>query len=421
MFLTPSDFTGKYELHTGMYDQAKLTDYIDRYEIRYLRELFGVQLYNEFINDLDPLNVPQSPNFKALFFPFAEDRTLYEIIQSEGILEMLKGFIYFEYSKDLINQMTPYGNVQQKAENSKVVTTLYSMIYTRYNEAIKTYSAIRDYIFLHPDPSLGQIVNVSITNAGTGYITGSGVVVDNLVIAGAVDVATIQAPGGTGYTTQTNVTTTALGTSIGTGLIVSITADISGTITNVSVVDPGTGYELGDLVQVDAGNNDGQLEVFSLLAPFSNVPGIGSGATVDIVANGINGAGAVNLTTPGTGYTAGTYPTTGGAGTGCTVTITVDNTGAVTLVTVEETGNGYAINDVLTINAGNNDADFEILSLTNGEIIEVTINSQGENFQISDVLTVAGGDENALLEVTYVGVGNMSLFNGKHKLTAYWL
>ena len=171
MFLTPADFTNKYELHTGIYDVAKLQSYIDIYEGRYLRQLFGSVLYTEFISDLDANNEPNSPNFKYIFFPFYEDVTLYQMLDSAGIIEMLKGFIYFEYSKDLYNQMTPYGNVRQKAENSSVVNTLQTMIYARYNEAVTTYKAIQNYIVLNFNEQIGQVVTVStINNSGTMLI-----------------------------------------------------------------------------------------------------------------------------------------------------------------------------------------------------------------------------------------------------------
>jgi len=75
MFLTVQDFTGKYQLSTGMYDVTKLQDYIIRYEKRYLIELFGANLYDEFISDL-VLNVPKSPNFLKVFNPFYENVTL---------------------------------------------------------------------------------------------------------------------------------------------------------------------------------------------------------------------------------------------------------------------------------------------------------------------------------------------------------
>ena len=145
--ITTQDFINKWELSTGMYSTAKLSEYIDRYEPQYLRQLFGVDLYNAFISDLEN-NVPRSPNFKLVFDELYVDENLYYMIESRGILDMLKGFIYFEYAKDLLNQMTPYGNVQQTAENSVVVNTLQTMMYARYNESITSYQNIRNYILL---------------------------------------------------------------------------------------------------------------------------------------------------------------------------------------------------------------------------------------------------------------------------------
>ena len=46
MFLTPSNFVGKFELHKGMYSQPNLVDYIDRYERKYLIDLFGAKLFD---------------------------------------------------------------------------------------------------------------------------------------------------------------------------------------------------------------------------------------------------------------------------------------------------------------------------------------------------------------------------------------
>lgn len=171
MFLTVQDFTGKYQLSTGMYDVTKLQDYIDKYEKRYLIELFGAKLYDEFISDLNIQNVPKSPNFLKIYNPFYENITFRQLIISEGIIEMLKGFVYFEYSKDLINQMTPYGNVRPISENSEPVSTLYSMIYARYNEAIKTYRAIQTYIVTNFNAPTGQVISISLLTGGTNYVS----------------------------------------------------------------------------------------------------------------------------------------------------------------------------------------------------------------------------------------------------------
>lgn len=148
MFVDVEDFEGKYQLHRGVFDVAKINSYIDKYERRYLVELLGKDLYDEFIADLDPFEQPQSPRFIAIFNPLEEDYN-WTIIYSEGMIEMLKGFIYFEYVKDLTNQMTVVGNVLPVGENSQQASTLYSMMYARYNEAVRTYKAIQTYITQH--------------------------------------------------------------------------------------------------------------------------------------------------------------------------------------------------------------------------------------------------------------------------------
>jgi hypothetical protein len=227
--LTIADFVGKYELHTGMYDQIRLNDYITRYEPLYLMDLFGAKLYDEFQSDLI-LNVPQSPNFKSIYDPFHENLFCRDLIKSEGVREMLKGFIYFEYVKDLINQITPIGNVRPVGENSEPVSTIYSTMYDRYNEAVKSYRAIQRKIIENFSIKTGQLVLFTLSNAGTGYV-------DAL-----------------------NVATTTTGT--GTGATVNITTDGFGVVTLAELAnDGGEKYAIGEILTIAGGANDAQLTV----------------------------------------------------------------------------------------------------------------------------------------------------------------
>jgi hypothetical protein len=413
MFLTPSDFTGKFELHTGQYVQQKIVEYINRYEKRYLVDLLGQKLYDEFINDLDPLtNTPKSPNFVKLFEPFIEDVTLYETINSEGVLDMLKGFIYFEYSKDNFNQQTVYGNVQQKAENSKIVNTLQTLIYNRYNEATTTFRAIRDYIYLHHTEPMGQAVETSITNAGQTYVATNDVT-PNALSGTVLTIAVSNI--GTGYATNTNVGTSG---GSGTGLTVDYTDDGAGGVLNATIVNPGSGYIVGDVVTITDGNNDATLTIDGATQIIT-----GTGLTVNIETNPIGGVDTQTLTAPGTGYVTGEGLTTSttGAGSGCIVSIEADNTGAITSVTIDELGFGYLVGDTVTIDGVNNDATFNVDSVTNGEITGLTIVGQGTNYQIGDVFSIPGGDGMGQFELIYVGIGNYGLYNGKQKQYAYWL
>jgi hypothetical protein len=422
MFLSPIDFTGKYEISTGMYDTNKLQDYIDRYEPSYLRQLFGVTMYNEFIADLDVNNLPQSPNYLKLYYPFAEDVTPYNLLESRGLLDMLKGFIYFEYYKDLVNLATPYGGVKPNAENSTIVGTTSSTMYTRYNDAVKTYKAIRHYIHLNTPVETGQLVAVSIANAGTGYVTGTNILVPystTPIYVGGVDTFTPTALG-TGYTSATGVVVNG---GTGTGLIVDIVDDGAGGIATITIVDAGTGYTMGDSLIISGGNNDATINVDSVTytSQITTPPANGVDATIDIEATPIGGIESTALLTAGTGYTAGIYPVTGGTGAGAMVEISDDGLGGVSSVTILEAGAGYTILDVLTIDGGNQDATIEVSNILIGEITSVTINTGGLYYAINDLLDVSAGNNDAQLLVTYVGIGDYKNFNGVEKLYTYWI
>lgn len=222
MFVTIQDFVGKYQLSTGMYDTAKLQDYIDKYEKQYLIELFGAELYDEFMSDLDAMNVPESPNFLTVFNPFHKNVAFGQLIMSDGIIEMLKGFIYYEYSKDITNQMTTAGNVRPIGENSENVSSTNSMIYTRYNTAIMSYRAIQLYIMLNLNTPIAQVLEVELDASGTNYLTSN------------------------------DVPTSTLN---GTGLTLNIVDD-SGGVIEATVFNGGENYVVNDTATILAGDSN---------------------------------------------------------------------------------------------------------------------------------------------------------------------
>jgi hypothetical protein len=226
-YLTPNDFQGKFQLHTGMYTNSTIQDYIDRYEPLYLMQLFGAKMFDEFVADMGVLNIPISPNFQFVFNPFHENYAFRSLIVSNGIIDMLKGFIYFEYCKDLTNQMTINGNVRPVGENSGDISTLYSMMFTRYNESIRTYRAIQQHIVHNFNAPVGQIVSASLTNQGSGYI----------------DAQNVPVIGGSG-----------------SGATVSIN-ETGGVIDTAFFDNKGLNYQVGDVLTITGGNNDAQLIV----------------------------------------------------------------------------------------------------------------------------------------------------------------
>ena len=238
MLLTTDDFIDKWELSTGMYDTSKLTSYILKYEKRYLVHLLGATLYNEFRDDLSGVpQTPQSPNFTKIYDPFIMDLNalnpffynsfngLNRILESDGILDMLKGFIYWEYARDLLNQQTPYGGVKQMAENSIVVDTPHSLMWERYNGAIRTYQAIQEYIYMNQSPTLGQVVSYTLVH-GSDYVDG-----DANLIGGS-----------------------------GTGGVVTLTTSAgNGHVTSLVVKSAGADYVVGDVLTIEGGNSDATI------------------------------------------------------------------------------------------------------------------------------------------------------------------
>ena len=146
--ITYKDFgKGKWELASGMYEQQKINGYIDLYTNKLLAQLLGVEMYNLFVANLDPITFqPIDAKYLAIYNPFMHEQNNCNIIISDGMIDMIKGFIYFEYLKDQINQVWVSGNVAPIGENSKDISTLSQQIYTRYNQGVFTYHAIQQYI-----------------------------------------------------------------------------------------------------------------------------------------------------------------------------------------------------------------------------------------------------------------------------------
>ena len=263
LFLTYQDFTGRFELHTGMFDQPKLDDYINRYEPRYLIHLFGQKMYDEIQSDFDQTTQTfKSPNVVFITNEFYLDVNQFggDVLISDGVKSMLLGFVYWEYMKDTINQMTPIGNVIPQNQNSTINSTIYSSMWSRYNEAIKTYRAIQRYLVLNRPLDIGQVISISGFTNGTGYLTqntataiqtagsiGSGLVLGvNARGINGVNATTLLT-GGTGYSTGTNRATTG---GTGNGCVVNVVAT-AGVITSITIANNGgESYTLNDVLTI---------------------------------------------------------------------------------------------------------------------------------------------------------------------------
>lgn len=146
--------------------------------------------------------------------------------------------------------------------------------------------------------------------------------------------------GGTGYTSDTNVTTTSLG-GVGTGMRLTTTV-VAGVITNVVITNPGTGYVVGDQLQINGGDNNASIQV----------------STVE---------GPITITNQGAGYTspiAGTVSYVSGSSNGKEMTVSaIVSGGQITFLRITNFGGGYEIGDVLSVDGGTTSCEFTIDSL----------------------------------------------------------
>lgn len=143
IYVKDTDFKGKYTIAKNTY--TDIDSYITRYEEGYLKTLLGSVLYGLFKVSIDVNGVPTDPIYKFIYDPFSIDENHCQH-ESRGIKDMLIGYIYFEYIRDQKYKNTVSGTVKGQPENSSDPGFDQSNIYSRYNEAVKTYQQIQWYI-----------------------------------------------------------------------------------------------------------------------------------------------------------------------------------------------------------------------------------------------------------------------------------
>jgi len=144
--ITPANFkNGLLCIATTVHTESDLQDYIDKYEVDYLQDLLGCELYGLFIADLVN-GVPQTQIYIDIYNKFCIDDDCGHQRVSEGMITMLEKFIFFEYVRDQKVKNTNTGNVVSQAEASRETMFPESRLYTIYNEGIKSYCNIQWYI-----------------------------------------------------------------------------------------------------------------------------------------------------------------------------------------------------------------------------------------------------------------------------------
>ena len=157
MLITAASFTGRHKIATDNFSAASLDLYIAKYQAEMLQDLLGITLFNLFKTATTDLTVaPPSGIYKDIYDAFAYDNSSSvqyvadcycvagSIVRSQGMQEMLKGFVYFFYTRD-----QPFKNTEDN-DNSKLVAAHKSGMISRYNDAVESYKAIQHKISLDP-------------------------------------------------------------------------------------------------------------------------------------------------------------------------------------------------------------------------------------------------------------------------------
>ena len=148
MYLIPKDFNGYYDVSKDSFTEEDLENYITKLEPVILSKLLGVELYNLFVADLDTNNVPQTQIYLDIYNAFNVDYNS-TIISSYGMLEMMKGFIYYDYMRDSQFSSVITGKVDSDFANSRKVSSIEYGLQERYNIAVQTAWNIQWYICEH--------------------------------------------------------------------------------------------------------------------------------------------------------------------------------------------------------------------------------------------------------------------------------
>ena len=144
LIIVKEDFVGKFDLVKSIND--KIESYIDAYEENYLRELLGVNLFNSYKADVVN-HLPVTASYLTITNPLFVEQSGYSIV-SNGIKDMLLGFIFFEYVRDNKIKQSMSGSVVNGVDSSNNDFTQ-EFLFQRYNESIDIYKNIQLYIELN--------------------------------------------------------------------------------------------------------------------------------------------------------------------------------------------------------------------------------------------------------------------------------
>ena len=308
------------------------------------------------------------------------------------------------------------------------------------------YGGFGSGVVLAPAVSGGQIVELNITNPGTGYqpgdvvqvaFSGGGANTTPILTAqlnpGTVGGATITA-GGTGYTSPT----VAFSGGGGTGAAATAT-ETAGVVDSITITSPGTGYTTAPTITISDGGPGTGATAVAVLAPngvssvtvvnggtgFTSIPlvsfegGGGAGATGYIQLVGTSIA-AINVVAGGQQYnTPPSIIVHGGFATGTSgvtaTAVAVMSGNSVGSIQVTNAGSGYNSPASVEIRSASGDPGFgagATLAFTPTSIAKVTVSSTGQFYTSAPTVVIgpgANGSAYASLALMPFGVSGSAM------------
>ena len=198
----------------------------------------------------------------------------------------------------------------------------------------------------------------------------------------------------------------------GSGMVVVPTINAGGVVQG-QITNPGTGYQVGDVVQLqfsgggsDTGAilkatlNSGGVAAVNVTAPGSGYTGTptvafsgggGSGAQGTVLTS--TGISAVTVTAGGSGYTTAGVAFSGGGGSGATAVAVIVG-GVITAISIVSAGTGYTSAPTVAI-SGDGTAGAATASVYNAGIIGVTITNPGSGYTSAPSVAFSGAGSGA--------------------------
>ena len=284
----------------------------------------------------------------------------------------------------------------------------------------------------------GIVTAVSVNQSGSGYDINDQIFIPPVATGSVLTLDNATLVGGGGFTSATGVITVGAGT----GLTVDTTA-VGGIITAVTINNPGSGFNAGDIITIPT-VVPGVVLAFDEVSLFrgrgqtdrTNVittGGAGGGLSVDVTVNefglidtiAINNAGTgyvvgntISIPPPiigdvrtvgnivaGTGYISGTNvaTTTTGAGTGLTLDVTA-SAGGITAVTVNARGSGYVAGDSITVTGGTG-GRVNVFTVSTDATIDISSVTANATIEVDTVAVIASINVANVVELSTIEIG----------------